>query len=142
MFKLMNLFLLNKEYDKGRNLSEKQKWIFAIYNTTEEICIIQCVNQQNAEILISNGGTRVAAGSIIHSDGWSAYNNSNNIQEIPYKGEKVIVIVHCYYLRETTCITIFIISLLCLYGTVSSLEDRNEGFSDVNKRDTQVLRLI
>ena len=65
--------MVKAKYNRGRNLRLPQRWVFGIYDTVQKLGYIVFVTDRSAQTLLPIIERVVRPGSIIHSDGWGAY---------------------------------------------------------------------
>ncbi len=65
--------MIKRKYNRGQMRLQHQQWVFGMYERESKIGIIIMVDRRDAATLIPIIQEYVRPGSIIHSDGWLAY---------------------------------------------------------------------
>jgi hypothetical protein len=78
------------KYNRGHALLEPTKWIFGMWDVTQEVGACFFVPDRSAETLLPLIKDHILPGSEIHSDLWRAYSRISNIDVVPAYTHKTV----------------------------------------------------
>lgn len=81
--------MVKAKYNRRRNLTLPQRWVFGIYDESKKMGYIRFVDRRDAQTLLPIIADVILPSSIIHSDEWAAYNGITGIANRNYTHETV-----------------------------------------------------
>ena len=114
------------KYNRGHALFEPTKWIFGMWDVTQEVGACFFVPDRSAETLLPLIKDHILPGTEIHSDQWRAYSRIANIDVIPAYTHKTVN--HSLFFRDMET-GVHTNNIEAYWGSVKSVFKRLKGTS-------------